>query len=432
MPVDVRKRLLFIVFLALFTFGIFRIFSIRFAAGDIYPPYSSFRSDPLGCRALHDALIHTGDISVSRSVTPLHRMKDLENVTVFVTGLGANDLSGSLPQAWFDAIDALVKQGARLVLCSVPSRFEKKQAAKETPPVKKKPLIKPKKADKGKAGVKAEKTKDKKPAENNDGPKNEGTGENEEPYPVKQVNLSKAWGFEDDYADRAEGTAEPVSNYKSTHGLIAQSWHTSRYFTKLAKAWKPVYTMNGKTVLMERAYGKGSLVFSTDTYFMSNEALRNEANPRLLVFLTGGNRQVIFDEAHFGITSEPGIAGLIKRYELQGFAWVLLLFCLLYIWKNASYFVPPREEDEVRDASARDQASGLASLYKRHIKDNDLLSVCIDEWSKTAVIERRSSLNHQEKQTQIRHTAKGDGGKPVDPVAGYREIKRLLSERDLP
>lgn len=427
MPVDVRKRFLFIVLLALFTVGIFRIFSIRFAAGDIYPPYSSFRSDPLGCRALYDALIHTGDITVNRSVTPLHRVKGLENVTILVPGLGANDLSSSLPQAWFDAIDALVKHGARLVLCSVPSRFEKKQETKKTPPVKKKPQIKPEKADKRKAGVKTEKIKDKKPAEIN-----KDTGEDEEPYPVKQVNLSKVWGFEDDYADHAEGTAEPVAKYKRAHGLRAQSWHTSRYFTKLAKAWKPVYTMDGKVVLMERAYGKGSLVLSTDTYFMSNEALRNEANPRLLVFLTGANTQVIFDEAHFGITMEPGIAGLVKRYGLQGFAWAGLLFCLLYIWKNASYFVPPREEDEIRDASARDQASGLASLYKRHIKDDDLLSVCIDEWEKTAVADRRTSLNHQEKRTQIRHTARGDGGKPVDPVAGYREIKRLLSERDQP
>lgn len=433
MPSDIRKRFFFIVLLALFSLGIFMIFSIRFEAGDIYPPYSSFRSDPLGCRALHDSLIHTGDVAVSRSVTPLHRMKNLENTTILVPGLGPNDLSGSLPQAWFDAIDGLVKGGVRLVLCSVPSRFEKKPEKplnKKTAQADKKPLAKtkkPAKTKKMKSDAPAEKNKDQKPAE-----KNEEKVDNEEPYQIKQVNIAKAWGFNDDFADRAEGTAAPASKYKKTRGLGDQSWHTSRYFTGLAKEWKPVYTMNGKVVLMERTYGKGSLVLSTDSYFLSNEALRNEANPRLLTFLTGGNTKVIFDEAHFGIKAEPGIAGLIKRYGLHGFAWSVLLFCLLYIWKNASYFVPPREDDEIRDASARDQASGLASLYKRHINDNDLLAVCIDEWEKTALADRRASLNDQEKRTHIKNAAKGNGDKPVDPVAGYRKIKRMLSERDLP
>ena len=41
---------------AAFAFGIFRLFEFRFEAGDVYPPYSSLRSDPLGAMALYESL----------------------------------------------------------------------------------------------------------------------------------------------------------------------------------------------------------------------------------------------------------------------------------------------------------------------------------------------------------------------------------------
>ena len=35
-------------------YGLLHLFALRFAQGDVYPPYSSLRSDPLGKKALYE------------------------------------------------------------------------------------------------------------------------------------------------------------------------------------------------------------------------------------------------------------------------------------------------------------------------------------------------------------------------------------------
>ena len=45
-----------LVVLAAFLFGLLHLFNLRFAAGDVYPPYSSLRSDPVGCRIYYESL----------------------------------------------------------------------------------------------------------------------------------------------------------------------------------------------------------------------------------------------------------------------------------------------------------------------------------------------------------------------------------------
>ena len=41
---------------ALFFYGVIELLIARFEAGDVYPPYSSYRSDPLGSRAFYEGL----------------------------------------------------------------------------------------------------------------------------------------------------------------------------------------------------------------------------------------------------------------------------------------------------------------------------------------------------------------------------------------
>ena len=47
---------------------------------------------------------------------------------------------------------------------------------------------------------------------------------------------------------------------------------------------------------------------------------------------------------HLGISENPGIAALIRKYHLHGLVAGLILLCGLYIWKNMLSFVPPHEE----------------------------------------------------------------------------------------
>ena len=53
-------KLLFALFIViittLFLYGVITLLIMRFQVGDVYPPYSSYRSDPLGTKAFYEAL----------------------------------------------------------------------------------------------------------------------------------------------------------------------------------------------------------------------------------------------------------------------------------------------------------------------------------------------------------------------------------------
>ena len=64
-----RKRaplIILSVSLALFAAGLAHLFKLRFDVGDIYPEYSSLRSDPLGTMALYEGLERIPALSVRR------------------------------------------------------------------------------------------------------------------------------------------------------------------------------------------------------------------------------------------------------------------------------------------------------------------------------------------------------------------------------
>jgi len=57
---------LLVLSLAGFALGVIRLFQMRFDAGDIYPPYSSLRADPLGVKVFYESLQNLPGLSVSR------------------------------------------------------------------------------------------------------------------------------------------------------------------------------------------------------------------------------------------------------------------------------------------------------------------------------------------------------------------------------
>src|ERR1700693_5289970 len=54
-----------------FTATVLYLFGVQFAAGDVYPEYSSLRADPSGAKLLFEALSHTPGITASRNYLPL-------------------------------------------------------------------------------------------------------------------------------------------------------------------------------------------------------------------------------------------------------------------------------------------------------------------------------------------------------------------------
>jgi hypothetical protein len=136
---------------------------------------------------------------------------------------------------------------------------------------------------------------------------------------------------------------------------------------------------------VERDFGKGSVVLVADSYFLSNEGLREARDTDLIARLVGPARHVVFDENHFGVAETGSVAKLMRKYRLEGAVLVLVVVAGLFLWRSASSFLPPRPA----------------------------LNTCFAEWRKSAPKGSRG----------LQIDGKGD------PVAAYRAACRVLEKR---
>ena len=209
--------------------------------------------------------------------------------------------------------------------------------------------------------------------------------------------------------------------------------HTSLCFTNLTNGWTTIYQRDKKApVVVERKFGAGTVVLVADSYPFSNEAMFKDRSAPLLAWLLGSGRDAIFDEAHLGIVEQPGMATLMRRYQLHGLIFSLLAVAGLFIWKNSVSLVPPHTEAEAEAGpvvAGRDSASGFVNLVRRGISPADIINVCFAEWKKSnarlAAIspQQRRDLEHlvQQQAALEPHQRK--------PVENYRVISRILQRR---
>lgn len=106
-----------LIIAALFVWGLEQLAVAPLESGEIYPPYSSLRSDPLGTKALYESLEGLNDLHVTRLYKP--RTELAPGSTLLVLGLG--------PVAWDEIsqktltqYENLVAKGGRLILGFVP------------------------------------------------------------------------------------------------------------------------------------------------------------------------------------------------------------------------------------------------------------------------------------------------------------------------
>jgi uncharacterized protein DUF4350 len=410
-----------IVVFALFFAGLVRLFMLRFEAGDLYAPYSSMRSDPLGTRALYDGLDDMDRVSVERSFRPLSRGRDWAGTTLFYTGARAAEIRFE-GKGFIDSFEPFVLSGGRLVVSFLP-------AGQKPPPVSTSSRAKPQGKDK--SGVKKEAGS---PSKKKDGGSNAGEDEAAGDFTGRE-RIKERWGIGLDYAGSAGKDRIAAAALGSSRGGLPPviTLHTAMYFDLEDDAWKVVYARAGLPVIVERRLGRGSLVFYADSYLLSNEALREERLPGLLAWFLGGNGRVIFDEAHLGIRERTGIAGLARKYRFHWLFAGLVILVGLFVWKNTAHFVPPRDEEPFSaagdHASRRDYAQGLMGLLRRNIPRRRILRVCYDEWEKSFGAEREGASSRLDKMRAVIESEDSAGPGKRDPVEAYRTICRMLSKR---
>lgn len=378
-------------------YGFLRLFQLRFETGDVYPPYSSLRTDPLGTKILYDALADTSGYDVSRNFQDLDKIRDPAGATIILEG--ADD--GPWPKRVEESVDALVKKGAHLVLTFLPvDTYERRRSGTPAP-----------KKDAKKPGAKAS-------------PKGDSDAEEMEDVDLEAV--LKRWGASVGYQQRPSssgksGEAQARSTSRETEAGL--SWHSTLYFPAPSADWRVMYNYGAGPVILRRAYGNGSIVLAGDSYFLSNEAMKAERDPRLLAAVIGTGPRIIFDETHLGVTEDPGVATLIRKYNLWYLLGAIGVLAGLFAWESATPFLPP-EPEEMKDAVAgKDSTSGFIGLLRRGIAPSRLMEVCVDQWKRSGAI----SAGKLEALAGRIDAATAQGSR--EPAASYRTISQLLAEK---
>jgi hypothetical protein len=398
-----------------FIAGLLHLFNLRFEAGDVYPPYSSLRADPLGTKAFYDSLDDL--ISTRRNFEPLRRLGDGRNTTLFYLGESPDNARFSTNE--YRIFETFVRSGGRLVFAFSPSyaapranRFAKPGPA--TPPI-----VTPTNAPARRMRRQAAEFRD------------PGT-----------VSIREYWHLDFDYAAlkrNDDGSFAPgLASRKSETALPPQlDVHSALYFDNFGPDWEVHYARRDRTneyaVLIERAVGGGSIVLAADSYSFSNEALRQARLPALLTWFVGRNDHVIFEETHLGTRNDPGIAAMARRYRLHGLMAALVILAGLFLWRSSVNFIPPTEEqlsgEQTHQVAGKDATEGFINLLRRNIPPVDILRICLEQWNAAAGTTRRPPAPKLAAMQKIIDEQNALEPRHRNPVRTYQMFCEILAQR---
>jgi len=401
-------KFIFLAIIAVFLTGIMELFSLRFQRGDVYPPYSSLRSDPLGTKVLFKSLDNLGSLSVKRNYRSFTRLEGNSDSILLYLGAGREDFQFR-DKEFFQSLDQYAIQGGRLVISFLPIQL--KHSSGEAKAVKKEKKLKVPDPD-------------------------------EDEKERNFVSLEKHWGI----VLNDEGLRSKDSDPKNSVELVAKkvmqtqgrldilqgnlppsfAWHSTASFHCLNNSWHVLYTANEKPVMVEKALGRGSILLMTDPYFFSNESLLKDRQLLLLSAIFQSRKEVIFDEYHLGVINQHGVIDLIVGYRLHFFILSLFFIFMLLVWKNSSALSRNvlNNAPERLIESKKDYLEGLVSLLRKNIPVKDILNVCIEEWYKT-----RGIKTDQEIKKYIDEALSSSRKQENDPIRGYQLIYKRLTER---
>ncbi len=348
---------------------------LRFGTGEIYPPYSSYREDPVGAKGLLESVDGLPGRIADRNVLPLSRLKSGNDTTLLVIGIAAQTwnpgATGGGPEAPARnaALRKFLSSGGRLVLALRSDNNHFNPCAS---------LI--------------------------DGPV---------PALVEQTFPNGA---------------------AATGPLGELPWHGTCCLDLPGDDWNTVAAVDGNPVIVERRTGEGSVVIATDSYLLSNEGLREDRRPAFPAWLLADNTRIIFDESHRGTIRNTNIATLARRRNLEWLFFAIVVLAALFIWKSVFSFIPRSREDirrlaggEVRPGAGRD---GLAVLVGRNGRGGtDLLETCLDEYRRSKGAVSRTDLEKLKKMNAEIAAANNRPRSQRDSAATYGRMCTIANER---
>lgn len=389
---------------AIFVWAILQLFEVRFSRGDVYPPYSSLRTDPLGAKAFYESLDGLEGVTVTRNETALEQFVAPPGSTLLcvgTTGLNASETE-------IIRLEHFVRRGGRLVIAFYPQSRETNLVEKPPP----------------------------KNVKSTPSPSPSPSPDDEEPAAkfLTTRDVEKRWELKFQAAgDLVKNSAKAVNPTTIDPEI---SWHSALHFKDSGENWRNIYVSGELPVVIERSMGSGTIVLASDSYFVSNEALRRERHPAFLAWLVGANQNVIFDETHLGISQTPGISTLMRRYHLGGLLAGLAVLAALAVWKNSARLVPVTEAkangDEI--VLGKESFGGFVNLLRRNIAPAEVLPLAIEQWSKrmtpsaTESVTAAGQKSPERSRSQIERAKQIIEQYPRDVVGAYQQIARAIHE----
>jgi hypothetical protein len=384
----IAQRILLFLALAGLLAALGRFAQLRFQSGELYPAYSTLRTDPLGAKALFESLKRIEPGKVRQNFEATEKIPHGSGVTTLF--LAVNQFISPDEEAFFRE---LARDGGRVVL-ALDGRSSPMASAITRGTVAPAPA-----------------------------PPKKGANTNT----VLATNLQSFFGL----TVRTMGSI--TNDWQATREIENEllpetiQWFGRYSFGPASNNWETVYMLSNRPVVLQQKVGLGTLVVVADSFPFSNEALHEHREPAFLLWILG-NGQVIFDETHLGVRAGTGVAVLMREFRLHGLIAGCLLLVGLWIWRNGSPLVPPPQPiqassaESVEGKTARD---AIIHLLRRNLDDAQVLRAGLDEWEKSHSSKFYwESLRLAEARKVADHFAASP--KPRDLAAAHQQISDLL------
>ncbi|MEM7602835.1 MAG: DUF4350 domain-containing protein [Verrucomicrobiota bacterium] len=404
--------------------GSIEVIEKRIAEGGIYPHYASYRSDPLGVSALYESLSGIPGLRVERNITHLNSITTLDgDSALLLLGLPRESLNDLRATPDSPVIQA-VKEGARLVVTVnpglVPEKYQPSRTEDEEDWFERRRKLREERIRSENDGV-VEEENDEEAEERLEVAMDKALGE----------RLTRKLGFELESLEefeRPEGGWELKSSKRSPVAALP-NWYSQFRFANQSKGWKVIARSEKKPAVIEKRYGKGTIVLASDSFFVSNEALHLEPVPEFLSWMVGGKSKIIFDETIHGSKETGGAMKLMRRYRIHGVFFGLFVFLGLWAWRTSSPLAPG-DDDLDRGlvgpggtVAGESMNLGLTRMLRTSIGADQLLKQCVAVWRESK--KRALSTEATKEVEQLLSDFEGNR-KSRDAVFVYRRIAECL------
>ena len=302
------------------------LFDRQFASGELYPQFSTMRTDRMGARLLYDSLRGLPGIAVERNFLPLDFLPR-DGAALVLLGLNPARVKWD-DEMLLQSAEKIAARGNRVILAMY-ADLDKRDSIRED-------------------------------LEGKQQPNARGAGRKPEPAAPPLESMWKVWlRF-----DPAKDAGHPL------------------YFEK-ADGWRVLESEDGRQLAVERDWGTGSVVLMAESGLFTNESAAVMDRLADVCAALGPYRQIVFDEQHLGVAESGSIMRMARQFRLIGLAAGLGLWAALFIWRNASGFPPPAPARALDRFAGRTSHAGLLTLLKRHIPPAEVAAVCWREWLST-------------------------------------------------